>query len=111
MSGLYHTTDLEGISELKPDKQRLREILATLDQEYATHASHPDVALVNDDNGWSLSVYASGVVTFEQLDQDDAAPRYMKNVSRDAALRLWLNLAAGKIEALNALPWLTDFAH
>ncbi|CAI8260600.1 MAG: Uncharacterised protein [Opitutia bacterium UBA7350] len=108
MSELYHTTDLDGITELKPDKQRLREILTTLDQGNADSASHPDVSLINDENGWSLSVFASGVVAFEQLDQEEDAPFYMKDVSRDTALGLWLNLAAGKIETLLALPWLKD---
>ncbi|NCG08299.1 MAG: hypothetical protein GWO81_01815 [Verrucomicrobia bacterium] len=105
---LYHTTDLDGISELKPDKARLRAILSTLDQDRSVTASHPDVSLVNDTNGWSLSVFASGIVTFEQLDDPDEAPRYMKNVSRDKALSLWLDLAAGKLKALNAQPWKRD---
>lgn len=106
--GLYHTTDLDGISELKPDKARLRVILSTLDKQSAKAASHPDVSLVNDENGWSISVYASGIVTFEQLDAGDESLRYMKNVSRNKALSLWLNLAAGKLESLNALPWECD---
>jgi hypothetical protein len=106
--GLYHTTDLDGISELKPNKARMRIILSTLDKLSADAASHPDVSLVNDENGWSLSVYASGIVTFEQLDAADESPRYMKNVSRNKALALWLDLAAGKLKSLNALPWECD---
>ena len=106
--GLYHTTDLDGISELKPDKQRLRAILASLDSENADAASHPDVSLVNDDNGWSLSVYPSGIVTLDQLDEPDEPPQYMKGVNRDTALGLWLDLAAGRMEAINALPWQKD---
>ena len=105
MTGLYHTTDIDGITELKPDKQRLRVILSSLDGEEADDANHPDVSLVNDDNGWSLSVYASGIVTLDHLDAADAPPLFMKNVTRDAALGLWLSLAAGQMDALHALPW------
>lgn len=108
MMGLYHTTDLDGISELKPDKQRLRTILASLDSENAETASHPDVSLVNDENGWSLSVFASGIVTLDQLDEPDEPPQYMENVNRDTALRLWLDLAAGRMESIIALPWQKD---
>jgi hypothetical protein len=103
--GLFHTTDLDGVSELKPDKTRLRAILSTLDDAGADDAPHPDVALINDESGWSLSVYVSGIVTFEQLDAADEAPRYMKNVSRDKALRLWLDLAAGRLDSIKALLW------
>ncbi|MFT4901112.1 MAG: hypothetical protein ACI81V_000379 [Lentimonas sp.] len=102
---LYHSTDMDGISELNPDRQLMRRILSSLDSPDAAHADHPDVSLVHDGSGWSLSVFPSGVVTFENLDHDDAEPLYISEVSRNQSLALWEKLSLGDIESLRLLPW------
>jgi len=107
---LYHSTDTDGISEVKPDPNRMREILSQLDEPGVEDADHPDVSLVHDPSGWCISVYPSGIVTFENLDQDDGRPRYMTEVSRKQALELWLELSSGDIEKLNKRPWLREEA-
>ena len=105
---LYHSTDMYGVSELNPNEATLREILARLDTPDAAEADHPDVSLIHDASGWTLSVFPSGVVTFENLDNADASPLYMSDINRDQALNMWLQLARGEIAALNALPWQED---
>ncbi len=107
---LYHTTDADGISELNPTTEKMRKLLASLDTQGPDEAEHPDVSLVHDDSGWSLSVYPSGVVTFENLDTADDIPRYMSGITRNQALELWLELARGKIQQINSRPWLRDEA-
>jgi hypothetical protein len=107
---LYHTTDTEGITELNPDSNKMYKLLARLDEPGMAETEHPDVSLVHDASGWSLSVFPSGVVTFENLDHDDSAPRFMSDVSRNQALQLWLELSRGEIELVNSRPWLRDEA-
>ena len=105
---LYHTTDSEGISELNPTAEKMRQLLNSLDTHDAKEAEHPDVSLIHDASGWVLSVYPSGVVTFENLDEADDMPRYMNGVTRNQALELWLTLSRGKIQQIKSRPWLRD---
>ncbi|CAA6677838.1 MULTISPECIES: hypothetical protein [unclassified Lentimonas] len=105
---LYHTTDMDGISELNPDDERMEELIQQLDMPDFDEADHPDLALVHDVSGWSLTLYPNGVVTYENFDDDDDQPRYMTGIKRDKALHLWKELARGDIEGLKQLPWLRD---
>lgn len=107
---LYHTTDPDGISELTPTAEKMRELLDRLDEPGMDQMDHPDISLVHDPSGWSLSVFPSGVVTFENLDDTDQPPRFMSGVSRHEALRLWLELSRGQIDQVNSRPWLRDEA-
>jgi glutamate mutase epsilon subunit len=105
---LYHTTDVDGISLLNPDEQAMRELLDQLDAPGAGDAGHPDVSLVHDASAWSLSVFPGGTVTFENLEAEDLPPFYMNGVSQAEALRMWLQLSRGEIDALRARDWLRD---
>lgn len=102
---LYHTTDAESISLVNPDAEAMRILLDQLDAPGAEGAEHPDVSLVHDASAWSLSVFPNGTVLFENLDDDDEAPRHLPQVSRHDALQMWLKLSRGEIEALLELPW------
>ncbi len=102
---LYHTTDTDGVSEINPCEVRMRETITQLDAPDAEEIEHPDVALVHDSTGWSISLFPSGVVTFENLGDAQKEPLYLTNIDRDRAFELWQSLAAGKIEKLLALPW------
>jgi hypothetical protein len=106
--GLYHTTDMDGISELNPDPKRMKELISTLDMSDFEDADHPDLSLMHDPSGWFLTLYASGIVTYEHVNDGDAQPRYMTGISRNKALHLWQSLAKGEIEALEQLPWLSN---
>ena len=107
---LYHTTDSNGISELYPTAEKMRELLDSLDTRGAYEAAHPDVSLVHDPSGWTLSVYPSGVVTFENFDDADDIPRFMSGVTRNQALKLWLELSRGEIHLVDSRPWLRNEA-
>jgi hypothetical protein len=107
---LYHSTDVNGITELNPTAEKMRELLDSLDARDAYEAEHPDVSLVHDASGWSLSVFPSGVVTLDNLNEDDDIPRFMSGVTRNQALELWLELSRGKIQQINSRPWLRDEA-
>ena len=107
---LYHTTDSKGISELYPTAEKMRELLDSLDAQGAYEAEHPDVSLVHDPSGWTLSVYPSGIVTFENFNEADDIPRFMSDISRNQALELWLELSQGKIHQVSSRPWLRNEA-
>lgn len=107
---LYHTTDPDGVSEINPDRQRMRELLEELEAADDGNTPHPDVALVHDGSGWALTVYSNGVVTFENLDESDDLPRYISNLPRSEILSMWVELSKGQIEQVNSRPWLRDEA-
>lgn len=103
--GLYHTTDMYGISELNPSVARMDALIEQLDAPDLDDAEHPDVALVHDASGWAITLYPSGIATLENFDHADEAPRYLSKVTRDDALLLWRALARGEIETLLQQPW------
>ncbi|MEM1221514.1 MAG: hypothetical protein AAGH40_02025 [Verrucomicrobiota bacterium] len=104
---LFHTTDSQGISIINPDRTAMRELIATLDDVGISEVDHPDVSLVHDASGWSITLYPNGVAALENLDEE-SEPRYLSNVSRSDALKLWIELSVGNIEALLIQPWLAE---
>lgn len=105
---LYHTTDMDGISMLNPDVEKMRDLLAQLDDASTEEADHPDVSLIHDPSGWSLSVFPNGTVTIENFDAEDSHPLYMKDVSKKDALQMWQDLSRGKIEKIRKHPWIAE---
>ena len=103
---MFHTTDMDGVSEINPPVTALRRLLATLDAPDSSDEDHPDVSLVHDPSGWSISVFPSGIATFENLDDEDQPPQYMAELSRETCLQLWLELSRGEIDRLKDRPWL-----
>ena len=83
----------------------MRAIIQTLDLEETTEQDHPDVSLINDDKGWSISLYPGGIATFENLNDNDPTPHFLNNIDREQAFRLWCQLAEGRIEALQEHKW------
>jgi len=107
---LYHTTDMEGVSELNPDEARMQQLIAQLEIPEFEEADHPDLSLVHDPSGWALTLYPRGIVTYEQLEDDDGQPLFMTGIGSAQALQLWKSLARGDINALKQLPWQRDQA-
>ncbi|MGB0415751.1 MAG: hypothetical protein ACPGKS_02760 [Coraliomargarita sp.] len=105
---LYHSTDCFGVSELRPDKARMRELIDQLDDPEIDEAEHPDISLTHDGSGWSITLYPSGVATLENLESSESETRYLADISRAGALELWSMLASGKLDALQAKPWRLD---
>ena len=102
---LCHSTDAFGVSILNPNLEALHDLLGSLDDREIRSAEHPDVSLTNDTLGWSITVYPSGVVTLESLDQQGEAPKFLRDQTRNQALELWLQLRDGRINNRLAKPW------
>jgi hypothetical protein len=96
---------MDGITEINPDLATLRDLIESLQDESANDYDHPDVALIHDDSGWSISYYPNRTALLENLEDEDESPRYRKNVSPEQALEFWTMLADGEIKALLALTW------
>ena len=100
-----HVTDRWGGMESDPSEQRLSEILATL--EIDDDDEHPDVSLTHE-SGWYLAAFPSGLIVWENV-EDGPEPRHMKNVTRDKVLKMWLALARGQLETIEAGDWLSGY--
>lgn len=72
-----------------PTIEEMREALAELDTPDEEHPS----TWLSDDDGWTVSVYGSGLVIFSHQFEDICE---RSGVSRDEALELWLLLRQGK---------------
>ena len=101
---LYHSTDADGISEINPSPQRMRDLVALLDEPEFLDKEHPDLSLIHDASGWSLTLFPSGNVVWENLD-DEAGAATLTGVSRNRAYELWLMLSRGEIEQLKRQGW------
>lgn len=78
----------------------MRAILSELD---TADQEHPDTWL-SDDAGWTITHSETGIAVWEN-GEDESAPRYQEEVSRDEALRLWLLLANGNYDEIEQQPW------
>ena len=94
----YHLTTQLGAMESGPSPERMAEVLDGIDPD---DEEDPDVSLTHESE-WCISVFASGLTTFENL--EDGEPMHMRGLSRQQILGLWQQLARGGIDALCALP-------
>jgi hypothetical protein len=102
---LYHTTDNAGVTEINPSMDQMRSLIARLDHPEIETTEYPDITLVHNPSGWSISLFPSGIVTMENLDEADMAPRFMDGITREEALQLWSDLAKGALAALLERNW------
>jgi len=87
-------------SDLKnPSGRQIDEALAELT---ISDEEHPDVSFRNEDE-WSISVFPSGKVILENLEEGD--PLHMKGASIQKVKELWALIAVGDIETLKKDGW------
>ena len=78
----YHLTTQFGAMESNPSPERMAEVLDGIRPD---DEEHPDVSLTCESE-WCISVFASGLVTFENL--EDGEPKHMRGLSRREILDL-----------------------
>jgi hypothetical protein len=78
-----------GDSQENPTVEEMRAALAELDTPDVEHPS----TWLSDDDGWTVDVYASGLVMFSH-EFENICER--QGVTRDQALNLWLLLQQGR---------------
>lgn len=101
---LYHSTDRDGITIVRPPVEAMQAVLEQLNEANAAEADYPEVCLMNDTVGWTLLVYPSAIVSLE-IDQADNNSQYLQLEHCTDALKLWKLLAEGNIQALMQYPW------
>jgi len=69
---------------------------------------HPDVAVSDDESGWTLSAFQSGRLVWEDPDTDDE-PRHMVGVSRSEMSRVMSLTATGDLGDVESLEWLPGY--
>lgn len=97
MFGVLHT---DGSGTNSPPLESLGSLY---DELLSADREHGDVAVINDDSGWSMSAHRDGRVVFEHL--GNGGERHMIPVSRERVLQLWLRLIAGELDSLLSEPW------
>ena len=93
----YHVTTQFGAMERNPSQERMAAVIDSIDPN---DEEHPDVSLTHESE-WCIGVFASGLVTFENLESGE--PMHMSGLGRQEILDLWQTLARGEIDALRAL--------
>ncbi len=100
---MYHTTDREGLTEINPPEERLREMLASVEDEEGDAAS-PEVWLTHMESGWMLSVYPGRLLRLENTLRPEPELE-MQASSDDDILDLWELLGTGQIELVMRERW------
>lgn len=103
MFSIIHT---DGSGEENPSLDTLSDLY---DELLSADREHGDVAVVNDDTGWSMSAHRDGRVVFEHLGGEDGGPRHMVPIRKERVLQLWRRLIDGDIDSLMAEPWKSGY--
>jgi hypothetical protein len=96
----YYVQTRWGGSEDVPNAKRMKEILNELDTD---DPEHPDCWL-EDDEGRTLSVSQSGIISYE-TSEDDNQPRHLVDVTREKAFALWQLLINHDLDTLEQEAW------
>ena len=99
----FHVSTRWGGDESLPTFDRMREVLAELDDD---DDEHPCVSLTHESE-WSLGAFPGGLVVWENLEAGE--PRHMNKVARERVLELWRKLADGRLSEIEAEPWLPGY--
>jgi hypothetical protein len=100
----YRATDRMGASIPEPSEKKMKESLSSLSR---FDPEHPDVSLIHESE-WSLSVFGSGLVVFENVETDEG-PWHMISVPVSDTLKLWHLLAEGNLDELKQFPWVSGY--
>ena len=98
MFGVLHT---DGTGDSNPPIESLSDLY---DELLTAEPEHGDVAVINDDKGWSVSAHRDGQVVLENL-AVQGTQRHMTDVTKERALWIWTRLINGEIDDLLAEPW------
>lgn len=98
-----------GGMEVDPPLARLATLIGELNSY--EDDEHPDVE-VSHESGWGLSAFPSGLVVWENdEEQGDTRPyvRHMDGVTRERLLELFHAVARGDLAMVEQQPWLPGY--
>ena len=102
---VYAVTNTLGAMVRDADETVMEAVLSELDGP--EDDEHLDVSLSHE-SGWTLSAYRNGVVVWENVEEGDQ-PRHLMGVPRSELMRLWMALASGRFDLVDAEPWLLGY--
>lgn len=68
---------------------------------------HNDVAVIDDDTGWCITAYPSGLVIFQCL--ADGIAFHMRGIDKLQVIQMWMQLSRGDLDGVRKLPWKSGF--
>jgi hypothetical protein len=77
-----------------------------LDELLNADPEHPDIAVTHESE-WSVTVYKSGFVVLENLEERE--PFHLGPLDRNATLDLMVAIAAGRIDDVRAKAWVAGY--
>lgn len=87
------------------DETNLDALLAELDGP--GDPEHPDVSIF-DESGWSLSAFPSGLVVWENVEEDEPS-RHRASLTRGEVRHLFALLAYGDLKAVESVGWQSGY--
>jgi len=100
----FSVTHVDGSMNRTHDISALSALLDELEQATVENV---DVA-VSHESGWSLTVLASGLVVWENV-EEGGAPRHVRGLSRDETLELMELVASGNTDAVGSASWIPGY--
>lgn len=85
----------------------IRKVLAELDEP--EDPEHPDV-FISHSSGWCLSAFQSGLLVWENDEDEAGGPFHMRGVSRSVAEGLFRAVAGDDLDAVRGQPWLPGYS-
>ena len=77
------------------------------DELLRADGEHNDVAVIDDDTGWCITAYPSGLVIFQCLANGTAF--HMHEIKKPQVIQMWMQLARGALDNVRELPWKEGF--
>jgi hypothetical protein len=99
---MFSVIHVDGSGDDDPPLDSLSELY---DELLSADDEHPDVTVVHQDTGWSMSAYRDGRLIFGHLGDRGHGDRHMIPVSKKRVIELWIKLIEGDIDAITAEPW------
>ena len=100
----YCISHLDGSSE---DDAPTSSFESLYDELSGADGEHIDVAVIDDDTGWCIAAYSSGLVIFQSL--ANGTGFHMRDVDKSQVLQMWMQLAHGDLDGVRKLPWKNGF--
>jgi hypothetical protein len=97
---MFSVVHVHGSGDENPPKKSLSGLYDELSR---SDREHGEVAVINDDLGWSMSAHRDGRLVFEHL--RNGGERHMIPVKKERVINLWLRLIAGDIDGLLTETW------
>ncbi|RKG86225.1 hypothetical protein D7W82_17210 [Corallococcus sp. CA049B] len=97
---VYSVAHLGGEFEQGP----LSDIFDKLWRELECSDGEHQTVSVKHETEWCLSLYPSGRLVWENV-EEDVAPRHMMGVSRETVMALWTALSEGNLSLIDQQPW------